>query len=123
MHQDSRQALLANQRRLAAAVKRLREERHLTQEQVADRILERTGYKYDHKHLSLVERGKVNITLEFLTLIAIGLDVDVSRLLEPEPDAAGPDTTYHVSERVLQEFERGIEGVRRNRVRSQSKTK
>jgi hypothetical protein len=56
-------------------------------------------------------------------LIAIGLDVDVSRLLEPEPDAAGPDTTYHVSERVLQEFERGIEGVRRNRVRSQSKTK
>jgi transcriptional regulator with XRE-family HTH domain len=124
MHQDSKQALLANQRRLAAAVKRLREERHLTQEQVADRILERTGYKYDHKHLSLVERGKVNITLEFLTLIAIGLDVDVSRLLQPEPDAAAAaDTTYHVSERILQEFERGISSVRRNRVRSQGKSK
>lgn len=65
---------------LSKNIKRLRGEKGLSQEELADKCgLHRT-------YVGAVERGERNITLSSLELIAIALDVDVPVLLSNEPE-------------------------------------
>jgi transcriptional regulator with XRE-family HTH domain len=56
-------------------VRQLREERHYTQEQLAD--LARISRNY----LGNIERGEYNVTLEIVEQLAKGLDLSMSALL------------------------------------------
>ncbi len=73
--------------RVGRAIRKYREQNGLSQEELAERSgLHRT-------YISLVERGRRNITVDALTQIAEALEVYPSRLIadaEKEPETASP---------------------------------
>lgn len=60
--------------KLGKRIKQLRKEKKWTQEQLADKA----DMKY--KYLGLIERGKKNLTFDFIEKIAKGLDVELYQL-------------------------------------------
>lgn len=62
---------------LGARIKELREERGLTQEQLAERADRHRAY------VGGVERGERNPTLDVIHSIAMGLDVEIADLFAP----------------------------------------
>ena len=69
--------------RIGRNVKRLRKLRDLSQEQLA----EKAGNT--HRHIGQIERGEVNVTIDYLTAIAASLTVDVADLFVPASNEAG----------------------------------
>src|SRR5260221_8882938 len=69
--------------RVARGVKRLRRLRGWSQEKLAERV------GNTEKHISQVERGKVNVGIDVLASIASELEVDVSELFRNGSNPAG----------------------------------
>jgi transcriptional regulator with XRE-family HTH domain len=69
---------------LGQRLKHLRRVRGYTQEQLAERI------EISPKYLSSIERGAENPTLNLLSRLAQGLQVDLYELFQGEPDAGQP---------------------------------
>jgi transcriptional regulator with XRE-family HTH domain len=74
-----RESPRAVRRRVGLQVRRLRQMRELSQEQLA----EKAGSSPEH--IGQVEFGKVDVHIDSLTKIANGLSVDVVDLFEPFP--------------------------------------
>jgi transcriptional regulator with XRE-family HTH domain len=68
----------AIRRRVGSTIRRLRMERALTQEGLAERV----GNSW--KHVGQIERGEVNVGLDVLARIAGALSVNIAELF-PEP--------------------------------------
>ena len=68
--------------RVARGVKRLRRLRGWSQEKLAERV------GNTEKHISQVERGKVNVGIDILASIASELEVDVAELFRNRSDTA-----------------------------------
>lgn len=96
----------ALRKRFGARLRRLREARHLTQEQLAARA------ELDPKYLGAVERGQENISLDRIGSLADALSIDVSEVFHPDPPQGDAS-----SERFLQRmgvlFRRSGTGQRR----------
>ena len=71
--------------KLGSKIRRLRERSGLSQEAFADKC------GFDRTYISLVERGKRNISFRNLIRIAQGLDVSVSTLTEDIEDGIDTD--------------------------------
>ena len=69
--------------RVARGVKRLRRLRGWSQEKLAERV------GNTEKHISQVERGKVNVGIDVLASIASELEVDVAELFRNGSNPAG----------------------------------
>ena len=100
-------SLRAVQLRVGRHVQRLRRERGLTQEGLA----ERTGGNW--RHIGLVERGDGNPTLGTLLDIARALDVDITDLLarSPRRRKATPPL-FLVTRRELEHLEQVVKNIR-----------
>lgn len=70
---------------LGMRIKTLREGLHLSQEQLADKC------GFDRTYISMIERGKRNMSFSNLSKIAAGLDVSVSQLTEGIEYGSYPD--------------------------------
>jgi transcriptional regulator with XRE-family HTH domain len=81
--------------RVGRRLRRLRHQRNLSQE----RLAERAGLSY--KFVGEIERGVGNPTILTLARLATALDVDVVELLGPPPDEAAEENLYAISERHL----------------------
>jgi len=99
--------LRAVQLRVGRNIVDLRRSRGWTQEQLA----EKTGK--DLKHLGQVERGKVNVTLDILTAIAVALEVNVANLFASRPGEAAASRVYVIPQRLLDEAERAWQALTR----------
>ena len=97
--------LRAVQLRVGRHVQRLRRERRLTQ----DGLAQKTGH--DLKHLGQLERGETNPTLATLVGIAGALGVDVADLVARPHRKADPPL-YLVTRRELQQLERVVKNIR-----------
>jgi transcriptional regulator with XRE-family HTH domain len=76
---ERRSRRISARQRLAANLRRLRRERGLSQEGLADRCgLHRTI-------VGAVERAERNISIDNIERLAIALDLDVAELLSPSP--------------------------------------
>jgi transcriptional regulator with XRE-family HTH domain len=105
---DHRQVRL----RVGRKVKRLRLLRGLSQEELAERV------GNTDKHISLVERGKTNVSIDVLTSVASELAVDVVEFFRTPSSIGG--TTYVITRQELEPIEealRVIERVKRSRTR------
>lgn len=70
---------------LGMRIKNLREGLNLSQEQLADKC------GFDRTYISMIERGKRNMSFSNLSKIAAGLDVSVSQLTEGIEYGTYPD--------------------------------
>lgn len=70
---------------LGMRIKNLREGLNLSQEQLADKC------GFDRTYISMIERGKRNMSFSNLSKIAAGLDVSVSQLTEGIEYGSYPD--------------------------------
>lgn len=75
---------IRNRQRVGANIRDLRDAQHLSQRKFAQMV------DMDHAHVSNIENGSTNPTLDTLSNIADGLDVDISALFAPR----GDDVTY-----------------------------
>ena len=98
--------LRAVQLRVGRHVQRLRRERGLTQ----DALAEKTGY--DLKHLGQIERGEVNPTLGTLVGVARVLGIDVADLVARPPRRNADPPLYLVTRRELDRMERILKTIR-----------
>jgi transcriptional regulator with XRE-family HTH domain len=92
--------LRAVQQRVGKNIVDLRRSRRWTQEQLAEKIGK------DLKHLGQIERGKVNVTIEFLTAIAAALEVNVGDLFVSRTGETATSRVYVVPQRLLDQNER-----------------
>ena len=96
-------------------VQELRQLRGLSQERLAERV------GNSQKHISLVERGEVNVGIDILSQIATELSVDITDLfLAPSARSA---TTYAIGGRELDALERALKTVLRVAQGSSRRTK
>ena len=63
-------------KKLGARIKQIREEKGITQAELANSIGK------DQQSLQRLEKGNINPSLYYLSEIAIGLEIDLSQLLE-----------------------------------------
>lgn len=78
---------IRNRQRVGANIRDLRNAQNLSQRKFAQMV------DMDHAHVSNIENGSRNPTLDTLSNIADGLDVDVSALFAPR----GDDVTYAIA--------------------------
>lgn len=71
-----KRAISTEQQRLGNHVRTTREQKHLTQEEAAERI------GIHPKHLGRIEGGTINLTLATLVAIAMGYGVTLANLFE-----------------------------------------
>lgn len=96
---------LAVRERVGARIREIRERRGLTQEQLA----ERAGNTPEH--VGLIERGQINVTIDYLAGIARGLSVDISELFvsashEPSSGIRPTEDEVHAIEQAAQILKR-----------------
>jgi transcriptional regulator with XRE-family HTH domain len=92
--------------RVGRKVKRLRLLRGWSQEQLAERV------GNTEKHISQVERGKVNVGIDVLASVASELAVDVAELfLSPSKLDGAP--TYTITRQELERIEEALRVVER----------
>jgi transcriptional regulator with XRE-family HTH domain len=92
--------------RVARGVKRLRRLRGWSQETLAERV------GNTEKHISQVERGKVNVGIDILASIASELEVDVAELFRDRSDTAR--TSVHlITRKDLERIEDALRIVTR----------
>jgi transcriptional regulator with XRE-family HTH domain len=100
--QDHVQAI---RERVGRNVRDLRIERGWSQEQLAERV------GNTDRHVGLVERGEVNVTIDILSTIAAHLSVDVARLFAaPEVERQEPPA-YTITQPVLDQIEQALRAV------------
>ena len=103
---DERQAVRT---RIGKKVRQLRLLRGLSQERLAEMV------GNERKHIGLVERGRVNVTIDILTAIASSLSVDVSELCRPSGHAARSHRTYTLAEPDVEQVEQALRAIARVR--------
>jgi DNA-binding XRE family transcriptional regulator len=74
-----KRAIPREQKRLGLRLRKIREERELTQEEAAERAA------IHAKHLGVIEGGKANITVATLVALAYAYQVPLSALFEGTP--------------------------------------
>jgi transcriptional regulator with XRE-family HTH domain len=99
--------LRAVQLRVGRNIVDLRRSRGWTQEQLAEKIGK------DLKHLGQIERGKVNVTIEFLTAIAVALEVNVGDLFVSRPGETATSRVYVIPQRVFDRSESAWQALTR----------
>lgn len=99
-------SLRAAQLRVGRYVQRLRRERGLTQEGLA----ELTGGNW--RHIGLVERGDGNPRLGTLLEIAHALDVEVTDLLTRSPRRKAKPPLFLATRRELEQLEQIVKNIR-----------
>jgi transcriptional regulator with XRE-family HTH domain len=97
-------------RRVGRKIKRLRNLREWSQEQLA----ERAGHST--KHIGEVERGAINVTLDVLISIAVSLSVDLAELVRGV-FTGGASPAFFIAEQdrawLEKSFEQGLDIVTR----------
>lgn len=88
-------------------IRQLRRLRGLSQERLAELV------GNTNKHIGLVERGEVNVTIDILTSIAAGLSVEVGELFAS--NVPGPHA-YTITLRDLELIEQALRAVDRTKL-------
>lgn len=104
------QGALHVRRRLAKRVKHLRLLRGWSQEQLAERV------GNSAKHISLIERGQVNVTIDALAAIAAEFAVDVADLVRNHA-SAGSNLVYSITRQDLDRIEEIVTRAKSSRSR------
>ena len=91
--------------RVGVNVRKLRKLKGWSQEQLAARV------GNTQRHIGQVERGEVNVTIDYLTVIAANLSVDPMDLFRASPSGGGrvhmiTDETVDQALQLLRAFER-----------------
>ena len=94
--------------RIGRRVKRLRLQRGLSQEQLAERV------GNSDKHISQVERGVTNVTIDVLSAVAKELSVDVAELFF---NPRAPVSSYVITRQDLDRIAEIVTRVKRRRGR------
>jgi transcriptional regulator with XRE-family HTH domain len=97
--------------RIGRNVRRLRELRQLTQVQLAEMV----GTNND-RHMGQIERGEVNVGLNYLAKIADSVSVDIAELFfndQPSPDDPPGVIAIFVTPEELEQFDRTREVLAR----------
>jgi transcriptional regulator with XRE-family HTH domain len=92
--------------RVGRKVKRLRLLRGWSQEELAERV------GNTDKHISLVERGKVNVGIDVLISVASELAVDIVELFRA-PSSSSGKPTYVITRPQLERIEEALRVVER----------
>jgi transcriptional regulator with XRE-family HTH domain len=91
--------------RVGANVRKLRKLKGWSQEQLAERV------GNTHRHIGQVERGEVNVTINYLTVIATSLSVDPIDLFRV---SAGDDGgVYMLTQEAVDQLEQALRVVER----------
>jgi transcriptional regulator with XRE-family HTH domain len=90
--------------RVGANVRKLRKAKGLSQEQLAERV------GNTHRHIGQVERGEVNLTIDYLVEIAANLSVDPADLFRP-PGESG--RAYTLTQEAVDQLELALRIVER----------
>src|SRR5262245_3054738 len=93
--------------RVGRNVKQLRLLRGLSQEKLAELV------GNTQKHLSQVERGRVNVSIDILTAIAARLSVDVSELFDITSNDSTATPLYRITRRELGQIEHALRTIER----------
>lgn len=104
--------------RLGRKVQQLRQAHRLSQEQLAARVGNTS------KHISEVELGKANVSLDVLTAIAETFNVEIAELFPARSSDDGRTKTYLVTKDEVDRLEdvaRIVERIKRTRVRRSAK--
>jgi transcriptional regulator with XRE-family HTH domain len=105
--------LRAVRRRVGANIERLRRSRRLSQEQLAE-LAGNTS-----KHVGQIERGEVNVGINYLTRIARALSVDVAALFTTIPHRRRNEPPVFVAnDGDLKQIEEVVRRIRAARVRA-----
>jgi transcriptional regulator with XRE-family HTH domain len=100
------QGALHVRRSVAKRVKQLRLLRGWSQEQLAERV------GNSAKHISLIERGQANVTIDALAAIAAEFAVDVADLVRNHASAAS-NLAYTITQEDVDRLEQALGIVRR----------
>jgi len=98
--------------RVGRAIRRLRLQRDLSQE----RLAERAGHAW--KHVGQIERGEVNVGLDVLAGIARALSVDIAELfVEPRGRPTSRSATYVITSDELRQIDAMLRRIKSLRTR------
>ncbi|MPZ17574.1 MAG: helix-turn-helix domain-containing protein [Luteitalea sp.] len=93
--------------RVGERIRQLRNFRGLSQEQLAEQV------GNTPVHMGLVERGKANVTIDILTMIADKLSVDVAELVVPAPGLAPGEHTHIATQHDLEDIMQVVRRIKR----------
>ncbi len=91
--------------RVGANVRKLRKLKGWSQEQLAERV------GNTHRHIGQVERGEVNLTIDYLAEIAANLSVDPADLFRASPGEGG--RAYTITQEAVDQLEQALRVIER----------
>ena len=94
-------------RRVGTNVRQLRRLKGLSQEQLAEKV------GNTDRHIGQVERGEVNVTIDYLIDIAANLSVDAADLFRQPPGEAGAPGARTITQAEVDQLEQALRIVER----------